>query len=161
MAAIPEVDRIAVTTVVDNSIDQLRADTAVARRFTHARAGKLRCHHCGRQEALHWACPDCGGERIAVGAGTERVTAELEALFPDLRIARLDRDVVVGREALGKALGDIESGSARIIVGTQLLTKGHDFPLVTLVGVLNADQGLFGADFRSEERLAQTAAGSR
>ena len=131
-------------------------DRCDARMTVHARAGKLRCHHCGRQEALHWACPGCGGERIAVGAGTERVTAELESLYPDLRIARLDRDVVVGREALGRALDDIESGSARIIVGTQLLTKGHDFPLVTLVGVLNADQGLFGADFRSEERLAQT-----
>ena len=131
-------------------------DRCDARMTVHARAGKLRCHHCGRQEALHWACPSCGGERIGVGAGTERVTAEIESLYPDLRIARLDRDVVVGREALGKALDEIESGRARIIVGTQLLTKGHDFPGVTLVGVLNADQGLFGADFRSEERLAQT-----
>jgi primosomal protein N' (replication factor Y) len=127
-----------------------------ARMTVHARAGKLRCHHCGLQEKLHWVCPDCGGERIGVGAGTERVTSEIEALHPDLPIARLDRDVVVGREALGQALGEIESGRARIIVGTQLLTKGHDFPDVTLVGVLNADQGLFGADFRSEERLAQT-----
>ena len=131
-------------------------DRCDARMTVHARAGRIRCHHCGRQEALHWACPDCGGERIAVGAGTERVTAELESLFPDVRITRLDRDVVVGREALGRALDEIESGRSRIIVGTQLLTKGHDFPGVTLVGVLNADQGLFGADFRSEERLAQT-----
>jgi primosomal protein N' (replication factor Y) len=131
-------------------------DRCDARMTVHARAGKLRCHHCGRQETLHWACPDCGGERIGVGAGTERITAEIESLYPDLGIARLDRDVVIGREALGAALGEIESGRARIIVGTQLLTKGHDFPEVTLVGVLNADQGLFGADFRSEERLAQT-----
>jgi primosomal protein N' (replication factor Y) len=131
-------------------------DRCDARMTVHARAGRIRCHHCGRQEPLRWACPGCGAERIAVGAGTERVTAELESLYPDLNIARLDRDVVVGREALGAALGEIESGRARIIVGTQLLTKGHDFPLVTLVGVLNADQGLFGADFRSEERLAQT-----
>jgi len=127
-----------------------------ARMTIHARAGQLRCHYCGRSEALHWVCPTCGNERIAVGAGTERVTAELESLYPDHRIARLDRDAVAGRDALGAALGDIESGEARIIVGTQLLTKGHDFPSVTLVGVLNADQGLFGADFRSEERLAQT-----
>jgi len=131
-------------------------DRCDARMTVHARAGKLRCHHCGRQETLHWACPECGGERIAVGAGTERVTAELESLYPELKVARLDRDVVVGREALGQALDEIESGRARIIVGTQLLTKGHDFPGVTLVGVLNADQGLFGTDFRSEERLAQT-----
>jgi primosomal protein N' (replication factor Y) len=122
----------------------------------HASAAELRCHHCDRREPLHWACPNCGGERIGVGAGTERVTSELEALFPEHEISRLDRDAVVGREALGQALAEIESGAASIIVGTQLLTKGHDFPSVTLVGVLNADQGLFGTDFRSEERLAQT-----
>jgi primosomal protein N' (replication factor Y) len=122
----------------------------------HARAGQLRCHHCGRRETLHWACPACGAERLGVGAGTERVTAEIESLYPELPIARLDRDVTAGREALGAALGEIDRGYARIIVGTQLLTKGHDFPEVTLVGVLNADQGLFGVDFRSEERLAQT-----
>jgi primosomal protein N' (replication factor Y) (superfamily II helicase) len=127
-----------------------------ARMTIHARAGQLRCHHCGSREPLRWTCPDCGSERIGVGAGTERVTSELEQLYPDHAIARLDRDAVVGREALDEALTRIESGFARIIVGTQLLTKGHDFPLVTLVGVLNADQGLFGTDFRSEERLAQT-----
>jgi primosomal protein N' (replication factor Y) len=127
-----------------------------AKLTVHASAGQLRCHHCGRREPLHWTCPVCGSERIGVGAGTERVTTELESLFPDFDIARLDRDVVAGREALGQALADIESGRAQIIVGTQLLTKGHDFPSVTLVGVLNADQGLFGSDFRSEERLAQT-----
>lgn len=127
-----------------------------ARMTVHARAGQLRCHHCGRAEPLRWACPDCGQERIGVGAGTERVTSELQALFPEVPIARLDRDAVAGRDALGTALREIETGRARIIVGTQLLTKGHDFPNVTLVGVLNADQGLFGTDFRSEERLAQT-----
>ncbi|MGD8339386.1 MAG: primosomal protein N' [Gammaproteobacteria bacterium] len=127
-----------------------------ARMTVHAGAGQLRCHHCGSREPLQWTCPDCGAERIGVGAGTERVTAELGALFPEFTIARLDRDVISGRQALGDALAEIESGRAQIIVGTQLLTKGHDFPSVTLVGVLNADQGLFGADFRSEERLAQT-----
>jgi primosomal protein N' (replication factor Y) len=131
-------------------------DRCDARLTVHARAGQMRCHHCGRTETLRWACPVCGAERIAVGAGTERVTTELAALYPDLPFARLDRDAVAGRDALGRALADIESGRARIIVGTQLLTKGHDFPAVTLVAVLNADQGLFGADFRSEERLAQT-----
>jgi primosomal protein N' (replication factor Y) len=127
-----------------------------ARMTVHAKAGALRCHHCGQQERLHWVCPVCGSERIGVGAGTQRVTAELESLYPKHRIARLDRDAVGGRDALGAALEDIEAGGASIVVGTQLLTKGHDFPNVTLVGVLNADQGLFGADFRSEERLAQT-----
>jgi primosomal protein N' (replication factor Y) len=127
-----------------------------SRLTVHASAAQLRCHHCGHREALHWACPQCGGERVGVGSGTERITSELQALYPDHEIARLDRDVVIGREQLGKMLAEIESGVANIIVGTQLLTKGHDFPSVTLVGVLNADQGLFGTDFRSEERLAQT-----
>ncbi|HUF74160.1 MAG TPA: primosomal protein N' [Gammaproteobacteria bacterium] len=127
-----------------------------SRMTVHARAGELRCHHCGSHEPLHWTCPDCGSERIGVGAGTERVTSELEQLYPAHAIARLDRDAVSGRDSLERVLDEIESGRASIIVGTQLLTKGHDFPNVTLVGVLNADQGLFGTDFRSEERLAQT-----
>jgi primosomal protein N' (replication factor Y) len=93
---------------------------------------------------------------MAVGSGTERITAEIGALFAERGIARLDRDAVGNRDQLGQALDDIGSRRADIIIGTQLLTKGHDFPAVTLVGVLNADQGLFGVDFRSEERLAQT-----
>ena len=127
-----------------------------ARMTIHSSAGQLRCHHCGRSEPLHWACPSCGGERIAVGSGTQRITAEIGAMFAEHGIARLDRDAIANRDQLGKLLGEIESHQAQIIVGTQLLTKGHDFPAVTLVGVLNADQGLFGVDFRSEERLAQT-----
>ena len=131
-------------------------DRCDARMTVHAGSAQLRCHHCASHAPLRWACPTCGGERIGVGAGTERITSELEALFPDDAIARLDRDAVIGPNALEEVLNEIESGHARIIVGTQLLTKGHDFPSVTLVGVLNADQGLFGSDFRSEERLAQT-----
>jgi primosomal protein N' (replication factor Y) len=131
-------------------------DRCDARLTVHARAAELRCHHCGKRQPLVWICPGCGSERVGIGSGTERITSELEALFPDHTIARLDRDAVVGRHALGRALDEIEAGDASIIVGTQLLTKGHDFPSVTLVGVLNADQGLFGTDFRSEERLAQT-----
>jgi primosomal protein N' (replication factor Y) (superfamily II helicase) len=127
-----------------------------ARLTVHARSGVLRCHHCGHERALHWACPSCGRERIAVGAGTQRVTDTLEALYPDRRIARLDRDVTGRIGALDAILEHVASGATEIIVGTQMLTKGHDFPKVTLVGVLNADQGLFGTDFRSDERLAQT-----
>jgi primosomal protein N' (replication factor Y) len=122
----------------------------------HARAGKLRCHHCGRESALHWRCPKCEGERIAVGAGTQRVSDELRALLPDYTLATLDRDSTARVGALDTVLDDVASGKTDILVGTQMLTKGHDFPNVTLVGVLNADQGLFGTDFRAEERLAQT-----
>jgi primosomal protein N' (replication factor Y) (superfamily II helicase) len=127
-----------------------------ARLTVHARIGVLRCHHCGHERALRWACPRCGHERLAVGAGTQRVTDTLHALYPDRRIARLDRDVTSKTGALDAVLADVASGSTEILVGTQMLTKGHDFPKVTLVGILNADQGLFGTDFRSDERLAQT-----
>jgi primosomal protein N' (replication factor Y) len=122
----------------------------------HAKAGALRCHHCGTERRLDWRCTHSGGERIAVGAGTQRVSDELAALFPAARIARLDRDSTSRKGALAALLGAVETGDVEILVGTQMLTKGHDFPRVTLVGVLNADQGLFGADPRSHERLAQT-----
>jgi primosomal protein N' (replication factor Y) len=127
-----------------------------ARLTVHARSGELRCHHCGAHRKLEWSCPTCGSERIAVGAGTQRVDEELAALFPHARIARLDRDVTSRKGALASVLDGVASGNVEILIGTQMLTKGHDFPRVTLVGVLNADQGLFGMDPRSHERLAQT-----
>jgi primosomal protein N' (replication factor Y) len=122
----------------------------------HAKAAAVRCHHCGAERALSWACGACGSERIAVGAGTQRVGDELAALYPKARIARLDRDSTSRKGALDTVLSDVEAGNVDILIGTQMLTKGHDFPRVTLVGVLNADQGLFGTDPRSHERLAQT-----
>ncbi|MGE4657592.1 MAG: primosomal protein N' [Gammaproteobacteria bacterium] len=122
----------------------------------HARKGKLCCHHCGKTQPLTWSCTRCHNERVAVGSGTQRVTDELKGLFPDFRIARLDRDTTVQKGSLDELLGNVHRGKTQILVGTQMLTKGHDFPRVTLVGILNADQGLFGTDFRSSERLAQT-----
>src|SRR5204863_387598 len=83
--------------------------------------------------------------RIAVGAGTQRVDGEIGALFPDARIGRLDRDATSRKGALAGVLADVASGRIDVLIGTQMLTKGHDFPRVTLVGVLNADQGLFGS----------------
>ncbi|HEU4618106.1 MAG TPA: primosomal protein N' [Gammaproteobacteria bacterium] len=127
-----------------------------ARLTVHAGRAELRCHHCGAAKPLRFGCARCGSERIAVGAGTERVTQELQALFPERRIGRLDRDATARKGALDSVLADVQSGATRILVGTQMLTKGHDFPNVTLVGVLNADQGLFGTELRSDERLAQT-----
>jgi primosomal protein N' (replication factor Y) len=131
-------------------------DRCDARMTVHARTGSLLCHHCGRERPLLWACARCGSERIGVGAGTERVTDVLRSLYPDRRIQRLDRDITARRGALAAVLEDVARGDTQILVGTQMLTKGHDFPRVTLVGILNADQGLFGTDFRSNERLAQT-----
>lgn len=130
-------------------------DRCDARMTLHARIGQLRCHHCNRTRPLTWGCDICATERIAVGAGTQRVTDELQALFPETKIARLDRDVTSNKGNLEAVLADVEHGETQIIVGTQMLTKGHDFPKVTLVGVLSADQGLFGTDFRCSEKLAQ------
>jgi primosomal protein N' (replication factor Y) len=127
-----------------------------ARMTVHAKSAALRCHHCGAERPLDWHCGSCGSERIAVGAGTQRVGDELATLFPAARIARLDRDSTSRKGSLAAVLNDVEAGNVEILVGTQMLTKGHDFPRVTLVGVLNADQGLFGTDPRSHERLAQT-----
>ena len=126
-----------------------------ARMTIHAASGRLRCHHCGSTHALSWVCAACGSERVAVGAGTQRITGELAALFPDARIARLDRDAATRQGGIGTVLAGVERGDTQILVGTQMLTKGHDFPRVTLVGVLNADQGLFGTGYRSTERFAQ------
>jgi primosomal protein N' (replication factor Y) len=127
-----------------------------ARMTVHRAAERLRCHHCGADRPLPRQCPQCGFALKTVGQGTERVEESLQATFKDVAIARLDRDVVRRQEELEDVVGRVASGAARILVGTQMVTKGHDFPNVTLVVVLNADQGLFSTDFRAAERLAQT-----
>ncbi|MEZ5474966.1 MAG: primosomal protein N' [Steroidobacteraceae bacterium] len=127
-----------------------------ARLTVHLGAGQLRCHHCGAQAPLPEHCPQCGYAVRPVGQGTERVEETLSEWFPDVAIARLDRDVVRRRGDAEQVMTRVASGEARILVGTQMVTKGHDFPNVTLVVVLNADQGLFSTDFRAPERLAQT-----
>jgi primosomal protein N' (replication factor Y) (superfamily II helicase) len=127
-----------------------------ARLTVHLAAGRLRCHHCGADSPLPERCPQCGFPVKSVGQGTERIEETLQELFPGVGLARLDRDVVRRRGDLEEVMQRVSSGQARILVGTQMITKGHDFPNVTLVAVLNADQGLFSTDFRAPERLAQT-----
>ncbi len=127
-----------------------------ARMTLHQHPVSLRCHHCDRSEPPPPTCGRCGAGLRPVGQGTERIEAALAGLFPDVATGRLDRDTARNREALAALLEDMRHGRTRILIGTQMLTKGHDFPDVTLVGVLNCDQGLFGTDFRSDERLAQT-----
>ena len=127
-----------------------------ARMTVHLGANRLRCHHCGADEPLPVRCPQCGFATKPVGQGTERVEETLAKLFPTVPLVRLDRDVVRRRSDMQEAIRRMASGEARILVGTQMVTKGHDFPNVTLVVVLNADQGLFSTDFRAPERLAQT-----
>jgi primosomal protein N' (replication factor Y) len=127
-----------------------------ARMTLHRRALKLRCHHCGAQAPVPTICASCGQALLPVGQGTERVEETLTRLFPDAPLARLDRDTASARGAIQTVLERVHSGDARILVGTQMLTKGHHFPEVTLVVILDADQGLFASDFRATERLAQT-----
>ena len=122
----------------------------------HQKRGKLLCHHCGAEQEVTARCPSCQGKNLhPLGEGTERVEGALEKFFPQARIVRIDRDSTRRKGALEEKLQRVHAGDADILVGTQMLSKGHDFPNVTLVGILNADQGLYGADFRSGERLFQ------
>ena len=126
-----------------------------ARLTVHLKRALLVCHHCGAEETMPFACPRCGNELAPVGEGTERVETTLTQLFPTAPLVRIDRDVIRRRGDMEEALASVADGRSRILLGTQMLTKGHDFPDVTLVVVLAADQGLFGSDFRASERLAQ------
>jgi primosomal protein N' (replication factor Y) (superfamily II helicase) len=127
-----------------------------ARLTVHRASGQLRCHHCGAMEALPQRCLRCGFAVKPVGQGTERVEESLRELFPDQVLVRLDRDSASRPEELEAIISGVLTGATRILVGTQMVTKGHHFPGISLVVVLNADQGLFSTDFRAAERLAQT-----
>ena len=122
----------------------------------HARGAKLQCHHCGAQTPWLDVCQDCHAPAKPVGQGTERIEEFLAMQFPSAPLLRIDRDAIRRKGELEDALERVRNDEVRILVGTQMLTKGHDFPNVTLVVVLNADQGLFSTDFRAPERLAQT-----
>jgi primosomal protein N' (replication factor Y) len=118
------------------------------------RAGSLRCHHCGDEAAIPRACPTCGNVDLRpMGRGTQRVEETLAARFPGARVVRVDRDSARRRGDLIRTLESVHRGEADILVGTQLLAKGHDFPALTLVGVLNADTALLSTDYRGPERL--------
>jgi primosomal protein N' (replication factor Y) len=117
---------------------------------------RLICHHCGAERPVPPKCSHCGSQAFgAIGQGTERIEQALMELFPDAGVARVDRDSTRRKGSMEKLLEEVHSGARRILIGTQMLAKGHDFPKVTLVGVLDADQGLFSADFRASERMAQ------
>ncbi len=122
----------------------------------HQQAGRLRCHHCGHERRVPAHCENCGSSDLRpVGQGTEQLEQTLAARFPDLELARIDRDSTRRKGAMDALLDRARSGEARILLGTQMLAKGHHLPAVTLVGILDCDQGLFGADFRAPERMAQ------
>ena len=119
-------------------------------------ARRARCHYCNYSSRVPAACPLCAGPYLEqAGFGTERVEAELKRAFPTARVARLDRDAIRRRGALGALLTRFRDGGVDVLVGTQMIAKGHDFPRVTLVGVVSADVGLGLADFRASERTFQ------
>jgi primosomal protein N' (replication factor Y) len=125
-----------------------------ARMVLHSADRCLRCHHCGAQGAVPNACPTCGNVDLRpLGRGTQRIEEALQARFPDARVVRIDGDSARRRGELVRTLEALRRGEGDILVGTQILAKGHDFPNLTLVGVLNADTALVSSDYRAAERL--------
>jgi primosomal protein N' (replication factor Y) len=126
-----------------------------ARLVVHRAPERLRCHHCGHVERPPRACPECGNvDLLPVGFGTQRLEQTIRALYPTARVARVDRDTTRAKDAFADVRQRVEDRELDILVGTQMLAKGHDFPRLTLVGVLGADNALYSADFRATERLA-------
>ena len=116
----------------------------------------LKCHYCGAKYGMLSACPDCGGKKLSyAGTGTQRVVYDLQKLYPKARILRMDNDTTSGKEGHYKILKQFAEKKADILVGTQMIAKGHDFPSVTLVGILDADMSLHFSDYRSRERTFQ------
>lgn len=127
-----------------------------ARMTLHRQPPLLACHHCDSRRALPDACPECGsGDLRALGSGTERTEETLQGLFPKVTVHRIDRDSTRKKESFEQILKEIQRGEPCLLVGTQMLAKGHHLPHVTLVVVVNADGGLYAADFRALEHSAQ------
>lgn len=127
-----------------------------SRLVIHKNANLLRCHHCGVEHAIPNTCPSCQqAELFPLGLGTERVEETLSSHFPDTPVSRIDRDSTRQKNAMQSVIDKVHEGGAQILVGTQMLAKGHHFPNVTLVGIVDIDAGLFSCDFRASERMAQ------
>jgi primosomal protein N' (replication factor Y) len=123
-------------------------------RVFHKADRSLRCHHCGLAERVPRACPECGNLDIQpIGRGTERLEEQLALALPQARLARIDADSTRAKGALQARLAAVHAGEVDILVGTQMVAKGHDFRRITLVAALNADSALFSSDFRAPERL--------
>ena len=121
----------------------------------HRAVGKLLCHMCGRTAPMPTKCPDCGGDVSMRGAGLEKIAEEVSVRFPTARVALVSSDTISTRQSLERIVAKMESGEIDIVIGTQILAKGHHFPNLTLVGVVDADMGLFGTDFRAAEHTFQ------
>lgn len=126
------------------------------RMTVHRSPAHLHCHHCDHQQALPYQCPQCKSQPLTeLGQGTERCELILQQLFPDTPLFRIDRDTTQRKNAMQNMVNAINKGGAAILVGTQMLAKGHHFPDVTLVAIIDCDAGLFGSDFRAPERMGQ------
>ncbi len=135
---------------------QATCNACDARLVLHQRQHQLRCHHCGAQQPVPSHCPDCQcSALLPIGQGTERLEQTLHQHVPQARIARLDRDSTQRKGQLEQTLSRMAAGEIDILLGTQMLAKGHDFPKVTLVGILDTDTGLYSGDLRASERLLQ------
>ncbi len=136
---------------------QAQCKSCDAKMVVHQQRQQLFCHHCGLIQRLPTHCPSCNAEDLnTYGAGTEKIEQLLQKLFPGTPVLRIDRDTTQTVNAFDTLFQPIRDGQSAILVGTQMLAKGHDFHKVTLVGILDADQGLFSADFRANEYLAQS-----
>jgi primosomal protein N' (replication factor Y) len=136
---------------------RLQCPNCTAWLVEHRLGGRLQCHHCGYATSLPTECPDCGAEdrMAACGPGVERLAEEIAALFPEARLSLMTSDTVRGPEAAAAFIEAIANHEIDIILGTQIVAKGHHFPMLTLVGVVDADLGLMGGDLRASERTFQ------
>lgn len=142
--------------VCQNCGDAIHCTRCDAHMTLHRRPPRLHCHHCDRQTPIPRSCEHCHSTELRpYGSGTERIEDRLTELFPDFPVRRVDRDSTHSREAFDRLMEEVNSGAPQLLVGTQMLAKGHHFPDVTLVAVLNVDAGLLSADFRAMERTAQ------
>jgi primosomal protein N' (replication factor Y) len=127
-----------------------------SRMVIHKHANLLKCHHCGVEHVIPKNCPDCKqAELFPLGLGTQRIEETLNSLFPNTPITRIDRDSTQRKDAMQTVIDKVHEGGAQILVGTQMLAKGHHFPDVTLVGMVDIDAGLFSCDYRASERMSQ------
>ncbi len=132
-------------------------ENCVAQFTVHANPASIRCHHCGSTAALPKYCPNCKSRDLStIGVGTQRIESYLKKQFPHTPVIRIDRDSTRRKNSLADMLRQVQAGDPCILLGTQMLAKGHHFPNITLVAVLDADAGLFSADFRGQEHMGQT-----
>lgn len=134
-----------------------KCENCVAQYTVHAKPPAIRCHHCGASRQLPRYCASCHSTKLATfGIGTQKIEAFLNRKFPHLPVLRIDRDSTRNKNRLADLLKQVHTGEPCILLGTQMLAKGHHFPGITLVAILDADAGLFSADFRGQEHMAQT-----